>query len=382
MTGVLWTIWIATGGLLTYVYAGYPLLSGLLARIAARPHRRDAIEPSVSLIILAYNEERDIAAKLENSLALDYPSDKLEIVVASDGSEDRTDEIVRGFADRGVRLFRADEHPGKTGTTNRVVPGTQGEILVFSDATGVYGHDALRALVRNFADPEVGAVSGRVTYTYGGSASAEGFDAYQKLVVFARKADGEWGTETSTSGSITAIRRELFRPIPSQLDFDMANPLHVALAGRRTVYEPEATSGEEAREEAASEFGARVRMAVFAFSFLPYLLSHLRECQNRRYVFQMLSHKVLRWLSPFLLLGLLASSALLASQSTLAVCALTAQLLFYALAGAGYLMQGSRGLIARATGIPLFFVTINLAFLVGGMRWLRGERIGTWKPER
>ncbi len=154
--------------LLAYTYAGYPLLAGLLALLAPRPHRREPIEPEVSLVIVAYDEERDIARKLENSFALDYPSDKLEIVVASDGSTDRTDEIVRGFEDRGVRLFRADDHPGKSGTTSRVAETLRGEILIFSDATGEYDPGVVRSFVRNFADPSVGAATGRVLYRYGG----------------------------------------------------------------------------------------------------------------------------------------------------------------------------------------------------------------------
>lgn len=369
--------------LLGYTYAGYPLLAALLARVAARPHRREPIEPTVSLVIVAYNEERDIAAKLENALALDYPRDKLEIVVASDGSSDRTDEIVRGFADRGVRLFRADDHPGKSGTTNRVVETTTGELLVFSDATGVYARGALRALVPNFADPTVGAVTGRVSYRYGGSAAAEGFRAYQRLVVFARSAESQWGTETSTSGSISAIRRALFQPIPPHLDFDFCHPLHVAMAGLRTVYEVDALSEEEAREHSGSEFAARVRMAILAYSFVPYLLRRLPRVRSPRYLFQILSHKLMRWAAPVLLLALLVTSAAAAPSSPFARLLLLLQLLFYATALLAHLLQSHIPRpAARLLGPPLFFTTIHLAFLVGLLRTLRGHRIATWSPHR
>jgi len=371
---------LASLGLLAYTYAGYPLLAGLLALIARRPWQREDIEPQVSLIILAYNEERDLAAKLENTLALDYPADKLEVIVASDGSTDATDDIARGFADRGVVLFRADDHPGKTGTTNRAAATATGEILVFSDATGEYSPGALRALVRNFADPEVGAVSGRVTYDYAGSASSDGFRAYQQLVVFARRSEGEWGTETSISGSISAVRRELFRPLPEHIDFDMAHPLHTAMSGHRTVYEPEAVSREEARERSESEFGARVRMAIFAYSFVPYLIARLGRCQRRVYVFQVLSHKLARWLSPLALVSLLVASAFLATSSPLVALLLAAQLALYGAAALGYALQGNA--LGRVFGVPLFFATINLAFLVGFARYLRGERIGTWSTAR
>ena len=378
--------------LLLYGYLGYPLLAGLLAVVAGGALRRvgpradggereEAALPTVSLVILAYNEERDLAGKLENSLALDYPKDKLEVWVASDGSTDGTDEIARGFAGRGVRLFRADEHPGKTGTTNRVVEHTTGEVLVFSDATGQYGADAIRKLVRNFADPRVGAVTGRVVYDYDERPAAQGFRAYQRWVVFARQAESVWGTETSVSGSICAIRRELFQPIPEHLDFDMAHPLHVALAGRRTVYEAEATSNEEARTEARSEFAARVRMAIFAYSFLPYLVERLPRCRRGTYAFQVLSHKVLRWVSPFLLMGLLlASGVAVAGGSAAAAVLLAGQLAVYGGAAWAFLRPASP--VARALGPALFFVTIHLAFAVGFVRFARGERIGGWTTER
>ncbi len=367
--------------LLAYTYAGYPLLAGALAALLRRPHRREPIEPTVSLVILAYNEERDIARKLENALALDYPREKLEIVVASDGSTDRTDEIVRGFADRGVRLFRAQDHPGKSGTTNRVAETTTGEILIFSDATGEYDPGVVRAFVCCFADPSVGAATGQVTYRYSGSASSEGFRIYQRLVVFARRAESVWGTETSVSGSICAIRRELFRPIPEWLDFDFCHPLHVAQAGLRTVYEAGARSQEEARERSDSEFAARVRMGILAYSFIPYLLRGLGRVRSPVYVFQVLSHKLLRWLSPLWLIVLLVASAAVAPASTAAQLLLALQLVFYGAAGAGYLLRG-HGPAARLFGVPLFFVTINLAFLSAFRRFARGERIGTWTPER
>lgn len=369
--------------LLGYAYAGYPLLAFALARVAARPHRRETIEPTVSLVIVAYNEERDIAAKLENALALDYSGDKLEIVVASDGSADRTDEIVRGFADRGVKLFRADEHPGKAGTTNRVAETLTGDILVFSDATGAYTPGALRALVRNFADPTVGAVTGRVTYRYGDSTVAEGFRAYQRLVVFARSAESEWGTETSTSGSISALRSSLFRPIPPHLDFDFCHPLHVAMAGLRTVYEADAISEEEAREHSGSEFAARVRMAMLAYSFVPYLFANLGRVRSPLYLFQILSHKLMRWLAPVLLVTLLTVSGLAAPTSTFAGLLLLAQLVFYGCAVLAYLTQARIPRpAARLLGPPLFFTTIHLAFLVGLLRTLRGRRLTTWSPDR
>ena len=375
----------ASLAVLAYTYAGYPLLAGLLATLAARPHRTGAIEPSVSLIILAHNEEEALGAKLENTLALDYPPDRLEIVVASDGSTDRTDAIALDHAQRGVQLVRAPDHPGKTETTNRAVAQTRGEILVFSDATGAYNPGALRALVRSFADPRVGAVSGRVVYDYPDAASAQGFRAYQRFAVWARRAESVWGTETSVSGSICAVRRSAFEPLPRHLDFDMAHPLHVAARGLRAVYEPEAVSREEARSAARSEFSARVRMALFAFGFVPYALARIASARRSRsfglYVFQFVSHKLMRWIAP-LWLGLLAlTSAALAGTSRLAALALIAQLILYGSAALAYRVR-LEGRAAAILGVPLFFVTLHWAFAVGLWRYLRGQRAGVWSPER
>ncbi len=367
--------------LLAYTYAGYPLLAGLLAWLVPRPHRREPIEPPVSVVIVAHNEERDISRKLDNTLALDYPPDKLEIVVASDGSTDRTDEIVRSYAERGVRLFRAEDHPGKSATTSRVAETTSGEILIFSDATGVYDAGVVRSFVRNFADPSVGAATGRVLYRYGGSTASEGFRSYQRLVVFARRAESIWGTETSVSGSICAIRRQVFRPIPPHLDFDLCHPLHVAQAGLRTVYEADATSLEDAREQARAEFAARVRMGLLAYSFVPYLLAGLPRVKSPAYLFQVLSHKLLRWSAPLLLVLLLASSVLAAPGSPTAQLILALQVALYAAAALGFALP-RRGALARLLGVPLFFVTIHLAFLFGLGRFLRGERLAAWNPDR
>jgi cellulose synthase/poly-beta-1,6-N-acetylglucosamine synthase-like glycosyltransferase len=378
---VLWFLLAAMMIILAYTYVGYPLLVKLLKRAFVREIQRANIEPSVSLIIAAMNEEGSIAARLDNALAQDYPPDRLEIVVASDGSTDRTDEIVRSYSGRGVRLFATGSHHGKTGTANRTVPSTRGEVLVFSDATGRFRPGTLRALVRNFADPTVGAVSGRVVYHYGETSAARGFEVYQRYVTSARRAESAFGTETSVSGSIHAVRRDAFLPAPPELDYDMVHPLHVAMKGWRTVYEAEAICEEDARADARGEFNARCRMAIQAYTFLPYLLRRLPRCRKRIYVFQVLSHKVLRWLSPLLLLSMLVLSTALALLSAWAWLLLAPQLAVYGTAATAYVLRG-RVRAAPVLGVPLFFTTINLAFFVGFLKWARGERRGAWKPER
>jgi cellulose synthase/poly-beta-1,6-N-acetylglucosamine synthase-like glycosyltransferase len=371
----------ACAALLAYTFVGYPLLVRLLARFAPRPYAPAPCEPTVSFLIAAYNEEAVIAGKLENTLALDYPAGKLEIVVASDGSTDGTHAVVARFAERGVRLFVPEGHLGKTGTANAAVPTTRGEILVFSDATGMYNREALRALVRSFADPLVGAVTGRVLYRYDESATAQGFAAYQRLVVPQRRAESVFGSETSVSGSIHALRRERFEPAPPELSFDIVHPLHVALAGQRTVYEADATSLEDARSRPEDEFRSRVRIAVRMWSFVPYLLPRLPRCRDRMYVFQVISHKLLRWLSAPLLALAAASAALLATRGGVSVLPLLA-LAFAAGAAALGWLAARLGRSAGPFAAALVFATLELAYLVGLARWLRGARFAGWRPER
>jgi cellulose synthase/poly-beta-1,6-N-acetylglucosamine synthase-like glycosyltransferase len=366
---------------LAYAFAGYPILVAALARLRPRAFAPAPIEPRLSLVIAAYNEEAVIEKKLENTLALDYPKDRLEIVVASDGSTDDTHAIVARFAERGVRLFVPEAHLGKTGTANAVAPTLSGEIFVFSDATGMWNPGALRALARNFADPAVGAATGRVLYAYDGSATARGFAVYQKLVVPQRRAESVFGTETSVSGSIHAIRRERFAPSPPELSFDIVHPLHVALAGQRTVYEAEATSLEESRSRPEDEFRSRVRIAVRMWSFVPYLLARLPRCRDPMYVFQVVSHKLLRWLSAPLLVIAALAALVLATRGGVAALPLLAIATGAAAAAAGWAATRlGRG--AGPLAAPLVFATLELAYLVGLGRWLRGARMASWKPER
>lgn len=366
---------------LAYTYAGYPLLSQLLAKLFPNPAKRAPIEPTVTLIIAAYNEEDAIADKLENSLQLDYPAEKLQIIVASDGSTDATHDIVRSYADRGVQLFVPPGHRGKTGTANECVPTTTSEILVFSDATGVYDPQVIRALVANFADPSVGAVSGRVVYSYDKGVAAQGFAAYQSFVVAHRHAEGRFGTETSVSGAIHAVRRELYKPAPADLSFDMVHPLHMAQLGKRTVYEFDAVCIEEARSRAEDEYSSRVRIGIRAYSYIPYLLHGLRTCNDPLFTFQVVSHKLLRWLSPLLLFGFIACSAVLALRGGWFAAPFAASVAGIVVAAIGWVC-GRLGVNVPGMGVPLFFATINLGFLVGFVRYTNGGRVAGWAPDR
>jgi cellulose synthase/poly-beta-1,6-N-acetylglucosamine synthase-like glycosyltransferase len=376
---------LSIGGLAA-TYVLYPLAATVLGARRARsagpagapaPGR----EPFVSFIACAFNEEEAIAAKIENTLALDWPADRFELIVASDCSADRTDAIVAGWPDPRVRLVRNAERGGKTATTNLAVRAARGEILVFSDATGRYNREAIRELVAPFADPSVGAVSGRVVYRYADTATARGFRLYQRWVVAQRRAEPGLHTLTSVSGSIHAVRREAFEPVPAHLSYDMTVPALVAMHGLRCAYASGATSEEVARLGAREEFAARVRIAVRAYAYLAWLWSERARVRDRRFLVQLFFHKILRWFSVHLLALALASHALLAALVGGTVAWLLVPHAGLWLAAGALALAGDRVRLPGSAPL-LLFATVNAAYAVGFTRWLRGARMATWTPDR
>lgn len=373
---------IALSGLAA-TYVAYPLAVVLLARARRpRPPPTPTAElPRVSFIITAFNEADAIGEKLENTRALDWPVDRLEVIVASDGSTDATDAIVEAYPDERVRLVRNELRSGKTATTALAVGAARGEILVMSDATGVYNRDAIRELVAAFADPSVGAVSGRVTYDYGDSETARGFRLYQRWVTAQRRAEQTLHTVTSVSGSIHALRREVFEVVPPYLSYDMVVPALAAMRGQRCAYADGATSREASRTRAREEFDARVRIAVRAYAFLGWLAGELPRVRGRRYLVQLFLHKVLRWFAAELLLLLLVCNALLAvGAGGIWAALLWPHLGLYALAGLLARFEG--GVRFPGSAPLLLFATVHAAYALGFWRWLRGERTAAWLPER
>jgi cellulose synthase/poly-beta-1,6-N-acetylglucosamine synthase-like glycosyltransferase len=367
--------------LISYTVLGYPLLALLLGTIWRRDPERAELTPTMTLIIAAYNEEDAIAEKIEQSLALDYPEEKLEILVADDGSTDRTTELVRSFADRGVRLHRCEGRVGKTATLNEAVSVANGEILVFSDATTVYGQGSLRELAANFADPSVGCVSGRVAYHYGEDVASSGFRVYQHLAVAVRRAEGRFGSTTSVSGAIHALRRELFRPAAPEFTADLSNPLHTVVQGRRVIYENSAVGLERSRTRFRDEYRARVRNGVLHNSMIRYIVKELIAARRFAYLFQMVSHKFLRWwLGPLLVLALLANLVLI-SHGTLYAALAVVQLALLIVGAIAVATEGSETRIPGASSLG-FFLVGNAGMCVGMLRWLRGGGLKTWEPIR
>lgn len=372
--------WTAVA-LVAYTLIGYPLLALLLSVVARRPTRREAITPTVSFIIAAYNEEAVIGEKLEQTLALDYPKDRLEIIVASDGSTDRTDQIVLGFADRGVRLFRSNDRLGKTHTLNGAVAAASGEIIVFSDATGEFSPGAIRDLVAHFADPTVGCVTGRVAYRYGRDVTSSGFRLYQRFAVAVRMAESAWGSETSVSGSIHAMRRGLYRPADPAFSLDVINAVHTVAAGQRVLYERAAVSLEESRTRLQDEFRVRVRIAVRGISMVPYIVRTLLRPARPAYLFQMISHKFFRWWLWMFLLAALVSHAFLATRGGFYGWTFAVHAGAYAIAGVA-LAAGLRNVRLPGLSGPSLFLLGNVGMAVGAVKAWRGQRMPRWEPVR
>jgi len=375
---------IAFWGLLAsaaYSLLIYPLLILLGSRLWSRTFRREPVRPAVTLIISAFNEEAAMAAKLENSLALDYPKDRITIVVASDGSTDRTDEIVRGFGARGIRLLRYEGGLGKSAILNRAAAAATGDILIFSDATGMWRSDAVAELVAHFADPRVGCVSGRVGYRYDDSPASRGFGVYQRYVLALRRAEAVFGAGFNASGSIHAIRRSVFRPGPPDTFMDMVDPLHAAMQGFRTTFAEAAISMEESRGRVADEFQARLRISLRSWRFVAYALPRLPWVRSPMYCFQVMSHKFLRWLVGPSLPVIVALNIVLLDRGPVYRWLLFGQAAFYGLTLLG-LLCGRIGVRLPGLSALVFFNSTNLAYLASFLRYLRGDRMSRWVPSR
>ena len=367
---------------LFYTYAGYPLLLVVMSRLGPRlVHRADST-PSVTIIIAAYNEEHALAAKLEDTLALDYPQGALEVIVTSDCSSDRTDEIAREFGPRGVRLHRQPERLGKTAAQNAAVELALGEIIVFSDATTFYQRDVLRTLMPSFADPTVGCVTGQVVYTDSAKSTVgHGTRSYWNYEFFLKKHESSVCSLIGVCGCLYAVRRSAYVPLYHEACSDFVIATKMVEQGLRAIYEPAAVCSEETNIQANKELSARVRIMTQTFADLWRNRRMLNPLTSGFYAVQLLSHKVMRYLVPLFLIASFFASTALASRSIVFAVILAGQIGFYAAAGLAGLLERS-GLHSRLLAIPQYFVLGNIASLIAFFHFLRGERFARWEPIR
>jgi cellulose synthase/poly-beta-1,6-N-acetylglucosamine synthase-like glycosyltransferase len=368
--------------LITFVYVGYPALMFAISRLSPRPVIRADIQPRVSLIIAARNERRDIAAKLENALALDYPKDLLQIIVASDCSDDGTDEIVRRFADRGVTLSRQSAREGKTRAQQRAALVSNGEILVFSDATTRLEPDMLRKLTRAFADPSVGCVAGRLVYDSGESAAvAKGCRSYWDYERLLKSWECAAGSLVGVSGCLYAVRRSCYAKMANDMIDDFVIAIEMQLLGLRTVYEPEAVCGESANNRRRDEFRMRVRVIEQTMNALHRYGRLLDAREHGMFMFQIFCHKTLRYSAPLPLALAFIANSLALGAGHLYQYAFIAQLLFYFAAFVGWLGDRS-GVKLGPLALPYYFTLVNAAAPVAFLKFMRGESHVVWEPLR
>ncbi len=387
MAGIVFWICVIT---ILYVYAGYPLLAFLLARFRPEPENSVDYLPGISLIIAAYNEEKVMAAKLENCLNLDYPPDKLQILVAADGSTDSTREIVTSYARQGVELSFSEERRGKAAAINRAVHQARHEILVFSDANNFYEPTTLKLLVRPFGDPQVGAASGSKSLLKSKSGLAQADNLYWRYESFLKQQENRLGCTVAVAGEILALRRSLFSPIPEKIindDFFLA--LKVIGKGYRVLFVPEARSLEQASCDEKQERVRRTRIVAGRYQAMLFSVKLLPR-HRPLLMWQLLSHKFLRPLVPFALLGaLLANLAAVflpgdGTPSWLllappwAVVFITLQAGFYSMALLSLAFKPG-GIMGKILYLPAFLINSNYAALLGLIRFLTGRQTSIWE---
>jgi glycosyltransferase involved in cell wall biosynthesis len=370
--------WLSAG-LAFYVYAGYPLLLAVLRRVAKRPVAKKPIEPSVSLLVAAYNEADVIEAKIRNALALDYPADRLEIAIACDGPTDGTTAIAQRVASEigngRVHVFAYPVNRGKLYALNDTIPQLTGDIVAFSDASSMLAPDAMRTLVANFADDHVGAASGVYRVLRGEDATlGKQEDFYWKYETYLKLAEADVGSILGCHGSLYAIRRALYPfPKPGTINDDYVIPMRILSRGYRVAYEPGAVAFEEAHEMGG--FSRRVRIMTGNVEQLREMRALVHPLRPGP-LFFFLSHKAGRLVVPIAMLAMLVSNALLLDRPFYRMV-FGLQLAFYALVLLGALVR----LKPKMLRLPYYFCMINAAAFLGMYHALRGGRTLAWKRE-
>lgn len=357
----------------------YPSLVCLLGLIWPRPVKRDSWLPSVTVLIPAHNEAHNIAATIQNKLEQDYPRNRIEIIVISDGSTDDTEDLVLEFSSQNVRLIRREQREGKAAALNEGVRYATGEILVFSDANSLFSSNAVRRMMENFADPEIGYVTGSLTYRIRSVGTAgNGCSGYMKYENALRTLETRVASIIGVNGGVDAMRRELYRDVPSQLITDFVLPLQVISTKHRVVYDDRAHSFEVANSDLGSEFRMRVRVALRALQGITYMR---KLCNPFKYpwpAFSLISHKIIRYCSFFFLTIVFLTNLVLVSNPGYAALFIL-QLTGYLLALVGW-RKSLPKLVHKLTFIPSYFLVTNAAFAVAAIKFLQGKTMATWQP--
>jgi cellulose synthase/poly-beta-1,6-N-acetylglucosamine synthase-like glycosyltransferase len=359
------------------------LLLLVRGRLRPRPFKRADIEPTVTLVVAAYNEAGVIENKVKNALDLDYPADRLDMVVASDGSDDGTNEIVRRYVNGRVRLLELGR-VGKAAALNAAVEAADGDVVLFSDANSILDRGAVRALVSPLADPEVGGVAGNQVYLSpeSGDASVVGEQQYWDFDRMLKQAQSTAGSVTGATGAIYAIRRPLFRPVRADVNDDLLTSLRVIAQGYRLVFAPDAIAYEPVVETASQTFSRRVRVMARGLRCVVVMRELLDPRRYGFFAVQLLSHKLLMRTAVIPLVLLAFWTVLLWNYGWFYRAALFAQVAFYALGGLGILFADRRIAKWKPFAFPAYFCLVNAAAGKAIWQLLRGEKHERWEPDR
>jgi len=365
-----------------YVYIGYPIIVFIIGLLKNKKVMKRPCEPYVTILIAAFNEEDSIENTIKNKLDLDYPKDKFEIIVISDHSTDKTDEIVKEYEFQGVKLLRQAPRAGKTSALNMAVPEAKGDILVFSDANSIYAPGAVRKLVQNFSDSNVGYVTGKMIYTNPhGPTIGDGCTSYMQYENFLRQFETKIGSIVGVDGGIDAIRKELYQSMnPDQLP-DFVLPLKVVEQGYRVIYEPEAILKEPILKVPKDEYKMRVRVslrALWALSDMYHLLTFTR---SKLFAWQLWSHKVLRYLCFIFLIGAYLANWYLWPKNSFYKLFFILQNMAYFSAVVSPILE-KKGHLSRLLYLINYFVLLNLASAHAFIKFVLRQKQVMWTPRK
>jgi len=372
--------------LIVYAYIGYPVLLYIVHWFVKKdkPLNVDSRYPKVSVLISAYNEEESIENKLINTLELDYPSDLLEVIAISDGSTDRTDSIIQKFAHRGVMLKHYEGRIGKTECLNRTIPTVSDEIIIFSDANALYAKGAIKSLAGCFASNDIGFVTGHTRYQ-GSSDSGSHASAgvYTRIESWTKKLESVVGTCVSADGAIFAIRKDLYKPLQDYDINDFVIPLKIIAQGYRGILAQDAFCYENASRSSGGEFARQVRIANRTLRAIWNHRSLINPFNRSLVSFQLISHKLLKFFVPFVLMVVFLSNVHLAfgTPDPLYIGTLLVQIFFYLVALINIPAVKLLGM-AKISEICRSFVMVNWAIVHGWIQFLRGKTYTTWNPTR
>ena len=376
-----WLFWISIGWILM-VTVGYPVmvfLLGLFVRRKSRGAEGGDYEPHVSLIISAYNEERVIKEKIENSLQLNYPKDKLEIIVASDGSSDKTNDIVRSYINREVQLFSYDRI-GKTGIQNETVKKAKGEVLVFSDANAIYDKNAIKLLARHFDNDTIGCVCGQLTYTNNNSIHNPGEIYYWDYEKFLKERETKISSLIGVNGSIYAVRKKDYIELNTDLISDLVEPLEIVKTGKRVIYEHKAISREEASLDIKEEFNRKVRILTRSIQGLFSVKELFNPLKHGIFSIQIIVHKLFRYLIPFFLItGLLSLVYLTEHQFYYFMFCVLFLILAFSIVSK---FSTNNTKFNTVFGLVIYYLIINYALIVAWFNVIKKRKITLWSTQR